>query len=499
MPATKTVAALDLGASGGRCALGRFDGERLVMEIVHRFPNGPVELHGHWFWNALGLYQGVKDSLVQAARRSGPELASLGIDTWGVDFALLDSQGKLAGDPYCARDPQTRGIYAHVFERITNEALYAATGIQNIEHNSLGQLLAMQLRHDPAYENARTFLHFPDLMNYWLTGQVCCEYTQTSTSQLIDVYQKTWSRPVLQSLGFPETLFPQIVTPGQALGPLRASVAAEINLPGVQVIATASHDTAAAVAALPVRSNNFGYISSGTWALVGRELDQPLVNQRARQLNLANEGGAFGKITFLKNLANLWLAQEVRRDWALRGTTYSWDEMAAMAAEAQPFLAFIDPDDPAFVLPGGMPEKIQRYCGQTGQPIPQSCAEILRCIFESLAFKYQYANLRFTRLTGQPVEMMHIIGGGSQNRLLNQFAANALNLPVASGPSEATALGNLLVQMSALGWIHSLEEGRELVAHSYPICEYFPECSERWAEQYQTFLQVTNLSESALG
>jgi sugar (pentulose or hexulose) kinase len=485
--------AFDLGASNGRCILGSVAGDHLSLEVIHRFENRPVELLDRLYWDILGIYENLKYGLVKAGREHPGEFISLGIDAWGCDFALLDEQGKLVGNPYCYRDPHTKGMFAEAFRRVSKEEIFSQTGLQFIELNTLFQLLALQVHEDPAYRSAATFLHLPDLLHYWLTGVKACEYTEASTSQLLDAQGRNWAYPLIRSLNFPEEIFPPVIQPGADLGFLRPSVAEEVGLKGLRLTATATHDTAAAVAAAPADCQHFGYISSGTWALLGRELDQPLVTPECMQYNITNEGGIFGKILLLRNIANLWLVQECRRSWMMAGEELSWDLLVNLAAQAGPFLAFVDPDDPLFLAPGDMPARIQRTCRDTGQAVPQTKGEIVRVVLESLAYKYRFTFERLTRLTSEPVEVMHIIGGGSRNRLLNQFAANALQVPVIAGPEEATAAGNILTQMVAAGELNSLEEARGLVRRSFPTEEFLPVAKDRWEENYTRFLRVSRL------
>jgi|YNPNPStandDraft_1061719.scaffolds.fasta_scaffold00280_25 rhamnulokinase len=494
MSHTLKLFAVDIGASGGRCSLASFDGEKISLEVVYRFPNGPIEVMGHWHWNVLSLYQGVKEGLIRVAHLHRNDLRSIAIDTWGVDFALLDRYGKLVSNPYCARDPQTRGVYAEIFSLISKRDLFYQTGVQFMEINSIVQLMAMKLNSDPAYLSAATFLTIPDLINYWLTGVKACEYTNATTTQLFNTQTGDWAFPVIQRLGFPETLFPEVIPPGTMLGNIRAALAEEVGLHNVAVIATATHDTAAAVAAVPARQPNFGYISSGTWALLGRELNQPLFSDQVLEYNFANEGGVFGTITFLKNILSMWFLQELQRIWRIREREYSWQELINMAMESQPFVAFIDPDHPDFILPGDMPAKIQQVCADTGQRVPQTKGEIVRVVLESLACKYRLIHDRATSLIGYSAPIVHIMGGGSQNCLLNQFTANILNTPIIAGPAEATTLGNILVQMQALGLIRSLEEGRELIRRSVHTDEFAPQEVDRWEAAYQNFLARTGLA-----
>jgi len=485
--------AFDLGASNGRCILGRFTGERLDLEVFHRFENGSVEINDHLYWDILGIYQQIKSCLINLGREYRHELRGIGVDTWGCDFAFLDKQGKLVANPYSYRDPQTAGMIPSLFTRMPKEVLFNLTGLQFMEPNTLLQIHVLQLREDPVLQAAATFQHISDLMHYWLTGVIACEYTNASTSQLLNASTRAWATPILEAFELPPGLFPEVVSPGIVLGSLRAPILSETGLDQARVIATATHDTAAAIVATPAETSQFAYISSGTWALLGVEIDHPVLTEQCLVYNIANEGGAFGKITLLKNIANLWLLQECRRQWELEGEGLSWGDMTDMAARSRPFSAFIDPDDPVFSHHGNMPAKIQRYCQDKGQPIPADKGEIIRTVLESLALKYRFVLDRIINLTQTPVEVLHIIGGGSRNTLLNQFTANAIHLPVLAGPAEATALGNILVQMVAMGDLASLEEARQLVCSSFQLANYLPQDGDVWEEQYQRFLMTINL------
>jgi sugar (pentulose or hexulose) kinase len=473
--------------------VGRFDGERLCLDVLHRFENGPVELNGRLYWDILGIYTQIRNSLVQLGQNGPVDLRTIGIDTWGCDFALLDRQGKLISNPYSYRDSHTAGIIPRLFSRMSRNDIFQITGLQFIEPNSLVQLFAMQSRQDPALQSARTFLHIGDLMHYWLTGVIACEYTNASTSQIMDARTHKWSPEIIEAFGLDPAIFPEIIPAGALLGKLRPALLSETGLEDVQLVATATHDTAAAILATPVESRPFAYVSSGTWALLGKEIENPILTQQCLADNIANEGGAFNKITLLKNIASLWLIQECRRQWSLQGKTFSWEELSAMSAEAPPFLAFLDPDDPIFLRPGDMPGRVQEYCRQSGQPVPQNKGEILRVIFESLAFKYRFVLERINSVTQEPTAVLHIIGGGSRNSLLNQFTANATSLPVQSGPAEATALGNILMQMVAVKELTALQEARDLVLRSFPTITFYPKDGERWDEQYPRFLKAASL------
>lgn len=492
MATARRYIAFDLGASNGRGILGRFDGERLAIEAVHRFDNRPVELNGRFFWDILGLYQNILAGLVKMRQAYSGEFASLGVDTWGCDFALLDRQGKLAGNPYSYRDPHSRGIFSQAFQRMSREQVFRYTGLQFMELNSLYQLYAMLVHQDPILEQAAHFVMVPDLLHYWLSGELACEYTDASTSQLLDVHQRQWALPVIEGMGLRRDLFPELVQPGGLLGELRAAVAGQVGM-NLPLAATATHDTASAVVAVPAENERFAYISSGTWALLGMEIDEPLVTPQVLDYNFTNEGGAFGKIRLLRNIHNLFLIQECRQHWAAQGELLSWEALAGLAEIAQPFLACLDPDDPRFLSLGDMPATIQQYCRETGQAVPQSKGEIIRTVLESLAFKYRYTFERLKILTGRSVDTMHIVGGGARNRLLNKFAANAMQVRVLAGPEEATAAGNVLVQMAALGDLASLNQARQVVQRSFSLQEYLPQDDSNWAAAYQAFIQACGL------
>jgi rhamnulokinase len=384
-------------------------------------------------------------------------------------------------------------MLAEALRRVPREEIFQRTGLQFMELNSLYQLMAMQVCSDPLYQTAATFLHIPDLMHYWLTGVKASEYTSASTSQMLDAVRRDWALDLLAELGLRNDIFPPIIQPGSRLGKLRPALASQSSLGDLEVIATVTHDTAAAIVAAPAQGYPFAYLSSGTWGLLGQEIDAPLLTPRCMHLNVTNEGGAFGKITLLRNIANLWLLQECRRAWALEGVVLTWEQLGDLAQSAPAFSAFIDPDDPTFLLPGDMPRRIQTRCQASGQPIPQSKGEIVRVVLESLAYKYRYTLERVEAVSGQKAQVLHIIGGGSRNHLLNQLSANATGLEVRAGPAEATAIGNVLVQMTALGHLGSLEEGRALVQRSFCCKIFAPQEVDAWESNYSLFLNVNCL------
>ncbi len=484
--------AFDLGASNGRCILGRFDGSRLELEVMHRFENYPVELHGHWFWDILKLYENIKTGLLRARREAPGGFAGFGLDTWGCDFALLDKAGKLAANPYCYRDPHTRGIYTEAFARVPKEEIFRQTGLQFMEPNSLFHLLALHIHDDPVLRIAATYLQIPDLLHYWLTGVIGCEYTDASTSQMLDAHSRDWAWPLIRGMGLPEQIFPPIIPTASILGPLRPALADELRLGKTPLIASATHDTASAVVATPTAGGRFGYLSSGTWGLLGTEIDAPLITPACLQYNFTNEGGAFNKIRLLRNIVNLWFVQECQRQWSLEDEQLSWDDLIGLASAAPAFTSLIDPNALEFLAPGNMPARIQAYCQRTGQPAPEDKGSLLRCVLESLAFEYRHTLEQLNEVTGEPLEAMHIIGGGSRNRLLNQFAADAMGIPVIAGPAEATAIGNILTQMVATGELASLEEARALVRASFETETFLPAppAHAGWDAVYPRYLRL---------
>jgi rhamnulokinase len=495
MPEEAKFLAIDLGAESGRALLGRFDGERVVLEEVHRFPNVPVRVTDGLHWDALRLMGCVYRSLSKAAREA-EQIESVGIDSWGVDFALLDRDGALVSNPYHHRDPRTEGMVERAFEKVSKEEIYETTGVQFMRINTLYQLLATQ--GSTLLEVADTLLLIPDLMNYWLTGEKTCEFTNATTTQLYDLEAEGWAEDLLQKMSLPDSIFPKIVPPATKLGSLLPEVAREVGLDAQPlVVAVASHDTASAVVAVPAEGDDFAYISSGTWSLVGVETAQPVVTQEAMDANFTNEGGFGGRTRFLKNVMELWLLQECRRIWAQKGQEYSYEELAQLAEEAPASGPLVDPDHASFLAPGDMPLRIKRFCEATDQRPPEELGQVARCIFESLALKYQWVVTQAGEIAGQNVEAIHIVGGGSQNSLLCQLTADATRLPVLAGPVEATALGNVMVQAYAWGHVRSLEEIRDVVHRSTDINRYTPggDAAE-WDELRGKFSSVMGASQT---
>jgi rhamnulokinase len=486
--------ALDLGAESGRAMLGQFDGERLQLSEVYRFPNGPVRLPDGLHWDALCLWSEIKQGLALAIQEHGADLAGVGLDTWGVDFGLLDRDGALVSNPYHYRDSRTDGMLEEAFRRVPRAEIFEQTGIQFMQINSLYQLLSMVVRQSPALDIAETFLTMPDLFNYWLTGRKVCEFSNSTTTQCYDPRKGDWAIPLLEKMGIPTHIFPEIVPPGTVLGELLPSVAEEVGTSGLSVIAPACHDTGCAVAAVPAEGSGFAYISSGTWSLMGAELPEPVINEQSLAFDMTNEGGVCGTFRFLKNIAGLWLVQECRRTWARQGEESSYDELTQMAARTKPLQSLVDPDYSEFLKPGDMPARIRAFCERTGQPAPQSKGAVVRCALESLALKYRWVLERLEEILDRHLEPIHIVGGGAQNRLLNQFTADATGRRVVTGPIEATAAGNIIMQAMALGHIGSLEEGRRIVRNSFDVATYEPAGGAEWDEAYARFLIVLALS-----
>ena len=490
MSATADFLAVDLGAESGRALLGSFDGGRIDLREVHRFPNAPVRVTDGLHWDVLGIWREVKEGLAKAGRESG-RLESVGVDAWGVDFALLDRDGALVSNPYHYRDPRTKGMMEKAAERVPEAEIYRTTGIQFMPINTLYQLLAME--NSSLLEVAETLLMMPDLIGYWLTGERACEYTDATTTQLYDADAGDWAWDLMRKMGVPERLFPGIVAPGTRLGPLLAEVARETEVQeGLPVTAVASHDTASAVVAVPAEGENFAYISSGTWSLVGVELPQPAVAPEGMRANFTHEGGFGGTTRFLKNVMGLWLLQECRRTWTREGHEYSYEDLIRLAEAVPAGGSLVDPDHSAFLPPGDMPGRIRRFCRETHQSPPEEPGEVVRCVLESLALKYRWVLERAEEITGRRAEVVHVVGGGVRNTLLNQLTADATRRPVRAGPVEATALGNLMVQAYARGYLGSLEEIRAAVrGSSVEVRDYRPTGSaDGWDESYERLRRV---------
>lgn len=485
-----SFAAIDLGAESGRVILGKLKKNKLHLQEIHRFTNGGVRLGKNLHWDFLRLWREIKTGLSQAAEQSDGNLLSIGLDTWGVDFGLLDVSDNLIGNPYHYRDNRTDGMMESVFGIIPRDEVFAKTGIQFMQLNSLFQLFAMVKTGDPALSISKTFLNMPDLFNFYLTGVKANEFTIASTTQCYNPVEKNWDFDLLQALEIPTHIFGDIINPGTILGKLTPSLVEELGLPNTSVIAGAGHDTASAVAAVPAFIDDYIYLSSGTWSLMGVELDEPLITADSLVANMTNEGGVGGRIRFLKNIVGLWLVQECRRQWSQFGIDYRYNQLTKMAADAPAFVSLVNPNDSGFLAPKDMVVATQSFCGDTGQTVPTEQGEIVRCVLESLALEYRGVTDQIDRLIGKQHSTINIIGGGSQNQLLNQFTANATGKTVIAGPVEATAIGNILVQAIAMGEIASLEEGREIVRRSFPVETYHSQNTDAWDEAYQRYQKL---------
>lgn len=486
------ILAYDLGASSGRALLGRLEGGRIVTEELHRFPNDPVQVGGRLHWDILRLLHEMKQALLKA-KHQGTEIQSLAIDSWAVDFGFVGAGGDLLGNPYHYRDSHTAGIMPRVFAEIPASELFARTGIQFQPFNSIFQLFALKQADSSLLREAKRFLMIPDLLRYFLTGEMHSEFTNATTTQLFSATARNWDRELLAKLGLPAEWFGPALMPGDRAGALSADVTAELGIPPIPVYAVAEHDTGSAVVAVPALDESFAYLSCGTWSLIGTEVSEPVLSDRARELNFTNEGGAFGTYRLLKNIMGLWIVNESRRAWERAGNAYSFPELVALAESAPSFGAFIDPDDDLFLPPGDMPGRIAEYCRRTGQKQPAGVGETMRCILESLALKYRYALERVEELTGRQYSGLHMVGGGIQNTLLCRWTASAIGKPVWAGPAEGSAIGNLAVQWIASGAFSGLAEARRVIRDSFDVATYDPEDAAAWAQAYGNFLRATSL------
>lgn len=484
--AERNYLAFDLGAESGRAVLGRLSAGRLALEEKHRFANPNGRMNGHLQWNLLGQWEELKTGLRKAADGADGELSGIGVDTWGVDFGLLSESGQILGNPYHYRDTRTHGAMERAFKIVPRQQIFEATGVQFMEINSLFQLLAFREQDPSLLQCAKTLLFVPDVFNFLLTGIRKSEFSIASTSQMYDPRQKAWATGMLERLGLPTSILPEIVASGTVLGPLREDVATECGVPRVPVIAPATHDTASAVAAVPVNagSSDWCYISSGTWSLMGVELPEPLINAKALAYNYTNEGGVGGTIRFLKNIAGMWPVQECRRFWKREGHDHTYSELTAMAARARPLASLLNLQDRSFLLPGDMPVKIEAFCRSTRQPLPSSRGEFVRACLDSLALTYRQTLEGLEDVLDRKIGAIHIVGGGCQNELLNQMTADACQRPVIAGPIEATAIGNILVQAMAMGDVKSLSEARAIVQQSFDVKRYDPRDGKPWDAGY---------------
>jgi rhamnulokinase len=483
--------AIDLGAGSGRTIVGSL-GNQLTLTETHRFVNGPVRLPGGLHWDVLRLWSEIKTGIGHSCAKFNRQLDSLGLDTWGVDFALLDRRGELLSNPFHYRDERTDGMLEEAFRRMPAAEIFAHTGNQFMQINTLYQLLAMSLQKSPLLDAAEKFVTIPDLFNYWLSGEITNEFTTATTTQCFDPRRRHWALPVLRAMEIPARLFGPVTESGTLIGTLLAQVAGETGAGGIPVVVPACHDTGSAVAAVPVLAGNrdFAWISSGTWSIIGAEVSVPHVDARPRECNFTNEGGVFGTWQLSKNVTGLWLVQECRREWARQSAELTYDEMTRLAAEAGPFVSVLDPDFEGFLHPCDMPSRIRQFCAETNQIVPETKGQILRIILEGIALKYRQVLESLEELTGKRLDPIHIIGGGTKNRLLNQMAADATRRTVVAGPVEATAIGNILMQAIALKHLGSLAEARGLVRTSFAPEVYEPQDAAGWDEAYSRLRKV---------
>lgn len=489
----KVFIAVDLGAGSGRVIAARTDFSKLELEEVHRFENPGTELPGGSFWNILGLYREILEGLRRAVERHGESIVSIGIDTWGCDFGLIDENGELLGLPHQYRDARFEGMADALHDILPEPAVYAQTGVKTNFYNTSLHLLAEARKKSPALLNADRLLFVPDLLAYWLTGKQAVERTVASTSQLLDPRTGDWAWDMIDSLGLPKRIFGEVVAPGTVLGEVREEVAAFIGRAGIPVVATACHDTAAAVAGIPMAGNENLWLSSGTWSIMGVETTEAITTPEALNLGFCNELGVDQSVRFLKNIGGLWLIQECKRQWELDGEKLGYGELAALANEAAAFTAFIDPDDASFASPGEMPEKIRAYCQRTGQPVPQDKGAILRVATESLALKYRVVFDGIRKLTGRDFARLNAGGGGIQNELLSQATADALGIEVVAGPVEATSCGNVITQMIGTGHLADFAAGRDLIRRSFDFRTFTPGDAAAWEAAFKRFQTVLAL------
>jgi rhamnulokinase len=486
--------ACDLGAESGRVMLGRLEDGRLELEELHRFPSAAVAVLGSLRWDVLRIFEELKTGLRLLAQRKLP-IGSLSVDSWGVDYVLINPVHPVLWPPFHYRDSRTEETYDKVRADVGEELIFAETGIQFMSINTIYHLASDLEKSRPLLELAECFLTIGDYFNYLFSGVPRVDESNASTTQLYDPRTHAWSGVLIERCGFPAKIFPKIVAPGTILGPLSSEVRAETGLGELQVVATCSHDTGAAVAAVPADDDeNWAYLSSGTWSLLGVELPAPLINERVRELNFTNEAGYGGTTRFLKNIVGLWLLQECRREWLKQGRQLDYATLIGEAERAEPFRSLIDPRAVRFIKPGNMPERIVHFCLEAGQPAPETPGQFVRCILESLALLYRVTLEEIEQVTGRTVRRLHIVGGGSRNVLLNEFAANATKRQVIAGPVEATAIGNVLIQAIALGHVKSLMAVRRMVRDSFVLQTFEPRSTEDWEAAYRRFLGVNVVS-----
>ena len=479
--------AVDLGAESGRVMLGTVNPDELHVHEIHRFANQPIREQDTLRWNFRELLAEVKTGISKAIAQADGETSSIGVDSWGIDFGLLDRNDQLIEDPYHYRDSRTDGVMEQAFALMPKRDIYQSTGVQFMQINTLYQLLSIRLNDSPALARAKKLIFIADLVSFFLTGRAYADYTIASTSQLMDMSSGQWSGPIFNKLDLPLEIMPEVVAPGTIVGRLDPEICKQLACKPLKVIAPGSHDTAVAVAAVPAQTDSWAYISSGTWSLMGIETPRAIINDQSFAHGFTNEGGVENTIRFLKNIMGLWLIQQCKRQWRREGHDFSYSQITSLAAEAKPFHAHLDPDCGEFLAPGDMPRKINQYLADTGQLQTDDPGQIARIVFESLALKYRSVIDAIQDITRKPIEVLHIVGGGTQNELLCQFAADATGKTVFAGPAEATACGNVLIQALACGQIESLAKARKLLRNSFELEQYQPQDAELWSSQYEKF------------
>lgn len=483
--------AFDLGASSGRAILGTLTNDKLELTEIHRFVNQMQLINGHYFWNIFSLFNELKTGLKKCIKEYGIQPESIGVDTWGVDFVHLTKEGQILSLPFAYRDPRTNTAMDDLFQIVPKEEVYAQTGIQFMQFNSLFQLFSMVKDQSSLLEITDSILFMPDALNYLFSGAVKNEFSIASTSQMIVPGTSHWNYRLLEKVGIPGKILREIIMPGTILGNLKEEIAEETGSKAIPVIAVAGHDTASAIVSVPNTQDNFAYISSGTWSLMGIESRLPFISEQTLQANFTNEGGVDGTTRFLKNIMGMWLIQEVQRVWEEQGYNYSWPQMVELARKAEPFKFLLNPDDTVFLNPKDMTKAVTGFCIRTKQGTPQTHGEIVRCIYDSLALKYRYTLEQIRDVSTRPIEVIHIIGGGANNHFLNQLTADATGLKVVSGPTEATAIGNIMIQAKALGYVGSVSEIRRIVAGSSELVQFIPSGELNWDEAYNRYLRIS--------
>ena len=489
---TRNFLAFDLGADSGRAVIGRLENNRLALEEIGRFPNKMIKIQGHLHWNIFYLLEEIKHCLKFCASEVDELPKSIALDTWGVDCALLAKDGTFFGLPYVYRDKRIEGAMEEFIRMIPREQIYEWTGIQFLPLNTLYQLFAAKRANSSLSSIVSDLLFMPDIFNYLLTEQKKTEFTIATTSQLFNPLTNEWEERLFEALGLPKSIMQEVIPPGTILGNLSKTVGREVGLQELPVIAVASHDTGSAVAAVPSRGENWVYISSGTWSLMGIESQIPIISEKTLNLNFTNEGGVQGTFRILKNITGLWLLQACRRSWASE-RNYTYPELIDAAKSTAPFQFLLEPDRKEFLNPQDMPEAIRQVCMKTGEHTPETPADFTRGILESLAFKYRYVLQQIKQISPYPVDKIHMIGGGTQNQLLCQFTADATGIPVIAGPTEATAIGNIMVQALTLGYVESLAEVRDVISHSFKTLRYEPQNTQNWDAQYERFLNLLKI------